>query len=1217
MINQCNSFSRKLIPALFLLAAASPAFAQSEKVSLNANNIPVREVLNLIEKKSPYTFAFADAGLPLDKKVSVNAENRTIASIIREILPGADIKVENKKILLAAAQTKKEPEKQSTQQSASQTAKRAEAKSSKTAGWNLSGVVVDEKGEPLVGATVMQKGTNNGASTDLDGKFTIRVNQKNPVLVARYVGFNAAEIKASKGEKVRIVLKSSAVQLSEVVVTSLGITREQKSLGYAVSKVGSDELNSSVSGNWLNALDGKVAGLSAVGAASGPTGSMRMVLRGDQSLNYGSNEALFVVDGVPISSGDAGTGSGGSYGNTDSPIDFGNGASEINPEDVESVTVLKGPAATALYGSRAANGAIVITTKSGKKEKGIGVTLNSSVTFEKAGYFPDFQKEYGPGNNQGFDDFWCWNFSSGKTPEGWEGSRNGTSRYSYGEKYDPNKLRNQFNSYNWETGEYTLTPFVYADDWYTGFFQTGVTWKNNVTVSSNNGKGTSSRLSVTDTRNTWIMPNTGYQNETVSFSFNTKLGKWFTFTSKVNYLHKGSDNMPITGYNNNSPLYYIIWGTTNNSAQLYKDEYFSGRCTQANYDANCKDGAGMVNSLGNSEPGNPYRQLYEATNSINKDRVYGNVLLTVKFPLKGLTLDLRAGTDISVDFRQQKKPFRTPGYKSGFYREQNNRDTETNVDFLLKYVNNDWYSQRLGLNAAFGGNNMQRSIFRNSITLSKLGEEDVYNSTNLPTGENPRVYNYRSRKVVNSFYGFINASWDDTYFLDLTARNDWSSALGRYSWSFFYPSVSASVLLDQALHITEKAPWVNMLKVRASWANVGNDTNPYTLTDAYTASTTYPGSYSLPTSRANYYIKPENVESWEAGIEARFLMNRLGLDLAFYNSSTTNQIVSATTDPIIGSSSKKINCGEIRNRGIEVALHVVPIRTRDFTWNIDINWARNWNKLVSLEDGWDPRTPYQSATNIMGSYASIYSYIGQEMNWLYGRGYQRAPEGATYIDANGNEVSCAGMKLIDASTGYPILDETADRCLGKINPTWRGGMSMSFKYKDFTLGMNFTAQMGGHMYSVTNAILSYQGKLTNSLEGRYDGMVVQGVNAITNADGTITYQPNTTITESISKLYTSYVWPRDNGEENTFKTDFLKLKEIRLDYNLPARICRKTKVLQGASIGFYATNIFCITPFPQYDPEAGALVGTNIYSGIEAGALPMTRTYGVNLKLSF
>lgn len=1201
--------SKRLRMILLLLAVTGSSmttFAQKETLAFETKNMTVRELLNYIEKRSSYTFAYADADVPLDEHVKIIGGTKSIDTVLKEALPSSSIKVQNRKILISS--TKKVKKENTESKSSGKSSDRQKS-------WKLNGYVVDGKGEPLIGATVMQKGTNNGAITDVDGKFTINVTSSNPEIVARYVGYDATTAKGHNGEVLKIVLKSTSVNLNEVVVTALGITRDQKSLGYAVTKVGGEDLNNTVTGNWLNNLDGKVAGLSASGAGTGPTGSMRVILRGDQSLNYANNEALFVVDGVPITSGTDGTGSGGGNSHTDAPVDFGNGASELNPEDIESVSVLKGPAATALYGSRAANGAIVITTKSGKKSKGIGVTLSSSVTFEKAGYFPKFQKVYGPGTGLGYYTYNYWTFS-GTPPEGFSKNRPaGGSRYSWGEAFSPDKYRNQYNSYNWETGEYELTPFVYADDWYTGLFETGTTFKNTASITSNNGKGTTARISITDTRNDWILPNTGYQNQTVSFSFTTKMNKWFKFQAKVNYLHKTSDNLPTSGFNKLSPFYTLIWGQTNSSMKWYYDEYFLGRCTPENFASGGKDGTGMVARLGNSEPQNPYRQLYEATNSINKDRVYGNVMLTINFPVKGLTLDLRAGTDFSADWRQQKRPFRTTGFLSGFYREQSFRDIETNMDFLLRYVNNNLFDERLGFNVAFGGNSMSRRMWRSSITLDNLGEEGVYNSTNTRAGEVPRTSFYRSHKVVNSFYGFLNASWDDTYFLDITARNDWSSALGRDNWSFFYPSVSASVLLDQAFKLRDSAPWLSMLKVRGSWANVGNDTSPYTLIDAYTASADYPGSYELPTSRANYFIKPENVESYEVGIETRMFQNRLGLDLAFYNSHTTNQIISAVTDPMIGSSSKKMNCGEIRNRGIEVALHAVPVRTHDFTWSIDVNWSRNWNKLVALEDGWDPRTPFQGKST--GSDALIYSYVGEEMNWLYGIGYQRAPEGATYTDENGNVIDCSGMKLIDIQTGNPILDDTPNRRIAKINPTWRGGMSMNFKYKDFTLGLNFTAQMGGHTYSRTHAQLSYMGKLENTLEGRPDGLVPVGVNAIKNDDGSISYQLNRTITSSVEEYYNKYVYHPKNVEENTFKTDFLKLKEARLDYNLPARICRKTKVLQGASLGVYATNIFCITHFPQYDPEAGTLVGTNVINGVEYGAFPMTRTYGINLKLSF
>lgn len=1195
-LQSTKRFANRLLGLLIILLLSVVSLdAQTPRVSIQARDITVKELLTRLEEKGSFTFAYANGRIPLDKKVSVDATDRPVADVLAEVLPGITAKVQDNKILLTYAASKQE----------------------KTGGLKkvVTGTVLDEKGEPVTGATVVLKNTSTGVSTNADGNFSINVEGvSKPVLKISFIGCKPREVKATPGTPMTIKLEGSGVNLDEVVVTALGISREQKSLGYAVTKVTNEDLTGTVSGNWLNNLNGKVAGLAISNAASGPLGSMRVVLRGEQSLNYGANEALFVVDGVPINSGDAGTGSGYATGD-DSPIDFGNGASEINPDDVESVTVLKGPAATALYGSRAANGAIVITTKSGRADRGVGVTVNSSITWEKAGYFPDFQGVYGPGSDNGFGEFSFWKFKDIPVPDGFPSTANG-GRGAWGEAYSADKLRNQYNSYNRETGEWTLTPFVYADDWYTGFLKTGVTYKNNVTVNSNNGKGQMSRLSVSDTRNDWILPNTGYQTQTVSFAFSSKMNKWMKISARGNYLHKSSDNMPVSGYNSQSPFYMLIWGCTNIHPYEYEREYRAGLCTEEVYSTNRIDGVGMISSMGNTKPFNPYRQIYEATNAINKDRVYGNATVNIMFPVKGLTLDLRGGLDLGVDWRQQKKPYRSPSYERGFYREQNNRDSEINCDFLLKYVNRKLVGKRLGLSAAFGGNTMVRHVYRNSITLKNLGEEDVYNSTNLPTGEFARNYNFRSRKIVNSLYGFVNLSWADTYYLDITARNDWSSTLAPGNWSFFYPSLSASVLLDKALGLDERASWIDMLKVRASVASVGNDTDPYGLVDSYTASTTYPSSYTLPAAALNYYIKPENVKSWEAGLETMFLHNRLGLDAAFYYSSTTNQIVSAVTDMFTGASSRRLNAGEITNRGIELALHVVPVQTRDFSWSFDVNWSRNWNKLVSLEKGWDPEAAFIQNSGAGGNYATIQSYVGEEMYWIYGKGYKRAPAGSSYTDADGNVIDCSGMKIINPVDGIPYLDDTADRRIAKVNPTWRGGMNHTFRYRDFTLGLSFTAQMGGHAYSNTHGILTHLGKTANTLYGRYDGFLVEGVVASEDADGNITYVPNTKKVSNVTNYYQTCV-SRTNAEEHTFKTDFLKLKEARLDYNLPRSLCRKLRVVQDAQIGVYATNLFCITSFPQFDPETGTLNGTNVVSGIEMGALPMTRTYGCNIKLSF
>lgn len=1082
----------------------------------------------------------------------------------------------------------------------------------------VTGVIMESgSNETLPGATVMQKGhSQNAAIADSDGKFSIRVNGKKPVLIVTFVGMDPQEVHVTPGQKdVKIVMKSNSTQLDDVVVTALGITREQRSLGYAVSKIGNEELNTTVSGNWLNAMNGKIAGMTMDGAGTGPMGSKRVVLRGDQSLNYGANEALFVIDGVPMSSGTTSSGSGSNFTNADAPVDFGNDAADINPEDVESVTVLKGPAATALYGSRAANGAIVITTKSGKPQKGIGVTINSSVTWEKPSYWPDFQKEYGPGNTLGARPYSPWAISASKSPTGQQIYKNcGNIASSFGAKFDPSVPGFNYSSYDFETGEYHAVPFVYADDWYTGYFRTGVTYNNSVTVEGGNGKGTKGRLSVTDMRNDWVLPNTGYKKNSVAAAFNVQLNKWITLSTRVNYYNKRSDNIPVSGYNQNGINYKLLWLNNFDSPKSYWAEYSLGRLK----DPNIKPAQYVNPSDEDDAIANPYYYLYEATNSINKNRVVGNAALNIKFPLKGLTLMLRGAMDMNDEFRTMRKPAKTFRYVKGGYKEQSIRKLETNIDFLLRYENNDWLNRRLSFNVSFGGNNMDVKGYNQWLQLKELDIPGIFTVTNSTSTSIPIPSQIRNHKVVNSLYGFASLGWDNTYFLDITARNDWSSTLVRGNWSFFYPSISAAALLDRTFKLQEKVNWIDMLKVRASWANVGNDTNPYSLIEAYT-STSYTGSVVLPTVITDPLIKPENVESWEAGIETRFLLNRVGLDAAVYDSKTTNQIVSATVDAIAGANAMRINAGEIRNRGIELTLHLVPVMFKDFSWTVDMNWSKNWNKLVSLTSNWDPAVPLEVNTgaSVKGTIA-CYSYVGQPMNVLYGRGYQRAPEGSFYMDAAGNKVDCSGQILINENDGYPMLTENADVYLGRATPDWNAGLTTSLRYKWITLSATFTGSYGGHCYSITNAILSYKGKLKNSLPGRQGGLVVQGVNAVTGADGAITYKPNTTVTDAINDYYSTYKYVRTNAEENTFSTSFFKMKELRVDFNLPQRLCRKSKVFKAASLSFYATNLFCITKWPQFDPEeAGSMNGTDLYRGTEAGSMPMSRTYGVNLKLSF
>lgn len=1085
-------------------------------------------------------------------------------------------------------------------------------------GRNVTGIVFDNDGKtPMVGTTILIKGTTTGVISNIDGSYSIKVGGDDAVLSFQSLGYDTQDVTVGTRTQINVTMKESAQKIDEVVVTALGLTRSQKSVGYAISKVGGEDLTKSVSSNWVNGLNGKVAGLSMTSAGTGPGGTVRVVLRGESSLNYGKNEALFVVDGIPMWNNNTASGSGANYANSNAPVDFGNPISDLNPDDIDNISVLKGPAAAALYGSFAQNGVVLVTTKSGRTQKGVGVTYNGSVSFENAGFWPDFQTEYGPSAiTTSLTDrvASAWGLPGSLTDDG-QPVRMQISRYAYGERFDPNKMRYLYMSKNWDTGEFTKMPWVYADDWFTGLFETGVTWNNTITIDGSSGKGTSARFSFTDTRNNWIMPNTGYTQQAFALTLQQKISKHINFSAKVNYSRKDSENMPMSGYSQGSPMYGLIWGYNTNPMSAYRDEYMQGRYTMANYNAgNVEDRYNVTSGLvyNSLEGHNPYRTLYEELNKLDRDRVYGNAVINIDI-LPGLALDLRGGLDMNIEWRSQQKPKMSLDNPEGMYLEKTVRSYTYSSDFLLKYNKTFW--ERFSLNAAFGGSAMRNKYYSTTITAPQLVTEGsgMYSFAN--TAVDLKSSPYRSNKMVQSLYGFVNLAWDDTYFLDVTMRNDWSSALHPSLWSYFYPSVSASVLLDKVFKIN--TPHVNMIKLRGSWASVGNDTDPFNLRPDYTTSG-YPGGFVLPGTIPYLYIKPEQSRSWEVGLETKLFGSRLNVDLALYLTRTSDQILPVSTSSETGYTAMIINAGLIENKGVELSFRAIPVKTKNFSWEINGNWALNKNTLCALTDDWDPTAPYQSPTSTtVGSRVYIQSFVGQTMHHIYSKDYVRAPEGSTYVNDNGEVIDCSGMPIINAKNGYPSLT-APDQYMGNAVPDWKAGFGTSVRYKGLSMSAQFTAQVGGKAYSVTNFALSYQGKLKNSLPGREDGLVVDGVNAITNTDGSVTYNKNNAITENVYTYYQSWKWVRDNGFENIFSTDFLKLKELRIDYELPKHLVTKSGFLQGASIGFFATNLFCITEWPQFDPEAAALVnGTNILPGIETVTFPMTRTYGINIKLQF
>ena len=1169
----------------FVFSSTTNLWAQ--KVTLIFSQTRLERVLDEISRQTHYTFAFSPEVVDVTRNVSIRKTNADLKEILTELFAGTRIsyRIADRKIFLADRATMKQEQT-----------------------WTVSGKISDEQGSPIVGATILLQGTTRGTTSNADGSYriTVRESDRSPVLLFSFIGYDLQQIPVSPTRSiVNVTMRASSTAIQDVVVTALGITRQEQSLGYAVSKVDNEALNTTVSSNWLNSLSGKVAGLNLEGTSSGPGGSLRVTLRGEGSLSHDKNTALFVVDGIPISSDMTASSSASQTFDTDAPIDYGNGASDLNPEDIESVSVLKGPAATALYGSRAANGAIIITTKSGRTTKGIGVSFNSSFTFERAGYWPDFQTEYGAGNGnltnviqQRYYNYWA--VRAEDAEDGIEAPTRIYSRMGFGPKFE-GQMFYQYESRDWETGKYHKLPWQYNDNWYKGLFQTGITYNNSVSGEGSNGNGTSVRLSIRDSRNNWIVPNTGYNSQNISFSVSSKLNRFISLKGKVTYYRKNSDNLPMSGYNPAAPLYTLLWNPTVIGVDSYAREYYNDRIRQM-YEAGTE--YLLINS---SYADNVYMQLYQQLNTLDRDRVYGNVALTLNL-YKNLTLDLRSGVDFYNDFRTQQKPWYSNGYKYGYYKEQTVRNYEMNNDFLLTY------KRRFGdfdLTASFGGNNMVYNYQNVQLTAKDgLQEYNIYKINN--SRSTPLSYVRRSNKSVNSFYGLVNLSWRDMIFLDITGRNDWSSALARGNNSYFYPSVSTSILLDRLLNLGDSAPWINMLKIRGSWANVGNDTSPYSLNHVYSSSN-FASAYYLSSTIQNPDIKPENVESFEVGTEVHLFDNIWSFDATYYHSSTTDQIIGVPVDQVTGATSKLINAGEVRNEGVELSTRIVPIRTKDTRWEINLNWSKNWNRLVSLAPGvevWQMNSNMNVSGNIY-----INAYPGTELGRLYGRGYKRAPQGAFYVDENGAKIDCSGQVIVDAASGAPLLTGTEDPLLdlGSIYPDWKAGMTHTLSYKNLKLSLTFTGQWGGNAYSVTHFALAYQGKLKNSLPGRYAGLIHEGVNL--NDDGT--YRRNTTITKDIVDYYGTYVYARENAENNTFDTSFLKFKELRLEYTLPKRICEKLKIVQSASLAFYATNLFCWTNFPIYDPEAGYMVGSSISRGIEAGAYPLTRTYGLNLKLNF
>ena len=1064
---------------------------------------------------------------------------------------------------------------------------------------SIKGVITDETGKPLQGVSVTVKGTTIGTLTNSEGAFSINAEKGN-ILEFSMVGFKTASVTLANNTAQNITLEASNVNLSEVVVTALGVRRETKRLGYAVQEVKGSELDKARETNFVSGLAGKVAGLQVMTSPSGVGGSARVTIRGDKSLDINKNQPLFVIDGVPITNELT-----GSSGREFQELDYGNGASMINPDDVETMTVLKGANASALYGSRAANGVIVITTKSGKNSRGIGVSVNMGVTLERPLVLPEFQKVYGQGNNGLFS------FNDGKS-----GGVNDGVDESWGPKMDGSLIaqHNSPTANGYRGGDISLiddgslasqadltargaitpTPFVPGMN-LREFYETGTTTNTNVALTGANDKG-DFRLSYTLLDQKGIIPNTDIKRNT--FAFNSG----YNFTPKLsaritaNYVNTLSDNRPNLTYGTENIIYLLhCWMGQHVDLNSLKNFWIPGmeHRQQYNFNYNYHD--------------NPYFNLYENTNGQNAARLFGNI--TLRYALADwLNIQLRGGTDFNSELRKRQRSFSTMRFPFGSYREERVRNSETNFDFLVTANKNITKNFSIGANL---GGNRQISRFNNyEVSAPQLLIPGIYSLNNTRVALVNSVYD--GNKVINSLYGAVQLAYNNYLFLDVTARNDWSSALtlpkgpdtlGVTDNSYFYPSASLSAVISDMVRLP---PWISFGKIRTSIAQVGSDTDPYRFSASYGRSDPW-GDYPIYSSNStllNYNLKPEISTSFEAGLDWRFFNNRLGFDFTYYNINTKNQILPSVPVSITsGNWNRVVNAGKINNYGYELMLTGRPIDGKNLKWDVIVNWSANRSKVVEFDGG---ITTYQMA----GRHGiAINATVGNRMGDMYAIGFKTVddPSSPYY-----------GQKIFNNEGRFVGTNNIIK--VGNYNPDWLAGIRNTFSYKNFNLSFLLDTRKGGELFSETTVVGLEAGQLIETLEGRADGYDLSkngngviGKGVIQNSDGS--YRVND-VRLTAREYHQSRTGNRDIAQGAVFNASFIKLRELRIGYSVSPKILSKIKV-NGLNISLVGRNLAVPSDVPHIDPETSSLSGGTIIAGVESVGMPTTSSWGFNLGFKF
>lgn len=1021
----------------------------------------------------------------------------------------------------------------------------------------VTGVVEDSEG-PAVGASVREKDTNNGVSTDMDGKFSLMV-KPDAILVINYVGYKVKEVKATT-EPMTITLEENSQVLSEVVVTALGIKRDRKALGYGLEEVKGNSLDKAKETNVINSMAGRVAGLVVSQTAGGPSGSSRVILRGSTEMT-GNNQPLYVVDGVPLDNTNFGSaGTNGGY-------DLGDGISSINPDDIESMSVLKGPAASALYGSRASHGVILITTKKAGETR-YSVEYNGTLTFDQQlSKWDNVQQIYGMGSNGTYS----------------IDAVSNTNK-SWGPKADGGNMLKYFD------GE--ERPYLIIPDNTSNFFRTGLTANNTVTVSSNTGT-TGVRFTLTDMRNKDIVPNTHMSRDIFNLRTNSTLGR-VDLDFSVNYTHEYVKNRPALGDSkSNIGKNLMTLATTYDQQWLRTYENENGEYSNWN-------GMDPYNV-------NPYWDVYKNNNESKKDlfRLHASATynITSHWKLKGT-----AGAELNwFNFQDFKAPT-TPGYEAGYMQKSNFHNQMYNFELIATY-NNRWGD--FDFTGTAGGNIYLVDNATSLITAQDMQIRDVIALMSFnETSNQENSY----RKQINSLFAAVNLGWRGLIYLDATVRGDQSSTLPVGNNIYVYPSFSGSFVFSELIKRSDILPYG---KVRLSWAQVGSDTDPYQLGLVYTKSKyTYPGytiGYIDNTTIPNKNLKPTRTNSFEVGFETKFLKNRIGLDFTYYNQVSKDQIMGMASSWATGYPYRLINAGEIQNQGIEITLNTRPVEVGDFSWDLNFNFSKNENKVKKLVDDMD-MFELEKASWLD---VQIAAKVGENFGSIVGPDFKRNAKGDILIDPS------TGLPMYDKSNH--VLGNASWDWTGGVNTTLRyKNIALSAVF-DIKVGADLYSMSARASHESGKALATLEGReawykseeqrmAAGYAKGSPDwtptgGFIAPGV--IDNGDGT--YRPNDVIINP--EDYWMSVC-RNAPSMFIYDNSYVKCREITLTYQFPKKWLGNGKVVKDVSLSFVARNPFIVWKnIPDIDPDSNYNNTTGM--GLEYGSLPSRRSYGFNVYVKF